>query len=256
MIVHIESGQREEYADLLAAYFRLRKTVFRDQLGWNVPVCGDHERDILDDLPCTYALSVGGDGTLNAGIRLIPTTQTTLLELAFDGLVPPQYNFRSPTIWELSRFCVNRDGPVGRLPAGLDFETLALTIANFDYARRNGITHYLTVTEERMIRLTSQFGVLTERLGGRVIDGCDVVCGLIPIDAQTTRLADRMRPFVERAIRSADPVMPAQPPSDTNATSHGRAPEASPTAREKAVVPTEEPQASPQCPTQPSARGS
>ena len=253
MIIHVETCDRTEQAELLDSYFRLRKKVFHDRLGWDVPVSGEQERDVLDDLPCTYALSVGADGDVSAGIRLIPTTQMTLLKLAFDGLVPPEYDFRSPTIWELSRFCVDRDRPSGRVTAGLDFETLALTIANFDYARRNGITHYLTVTEERMLRLTGQFGVPAELLGRRVIDGCDVVCGLIPVNAETARLADRMRPFVERLANAPAPFSPDGQPSGRDATSHGRAPAASPANPGRTGPRTAAPPASPRPPNRSSA---
>jgi N-acyl-L-homoserine lactone synthetase len=222
MIIHVETHQRARHAELVEAYFRLRKEVFCDRLKWDVPVSGDFERDVLDDHPCTYALSVDAAGNLSAGIRLIPTTQTTLLEIAFDGLIPPEYNFRSPTIWELSRFCVDQQSPAGRLPAGLDKATLALTLANFDYARRNGITHYLTVTEGRMLRLTQQFGVPAELLGQRTIEGCEVVCGLIPVNAETAALARRMRPFVERFDADDQTVTCTAPPCDKDARLHDR----------------------------------
>ena len=253
MVIHIETRQRAEHAALLESYFRLRKKVFHDRLGWDVPVTGDVERDILDDKPCTYALSVGNDGNVNAGIRLIPTTQTTLLKLAFDGLVPPECDFFSPAIWELSRFCVDRDRPSGRLPAGLDFETLALTIANFDYARRNGITHYVTVTEERMLRLTRQFGVPAELLGRRILEGCDVVCGLIPVNAETARLAGRMRSFLERHGSTNAPVIQAGQLSGRDARSHVRAPAGSPAAPGKTALPKAARPASPRSPSRSSA---
>jgi N-acyl-L-homoserine lactone synthetase len=215
MIIHVETHEREKYAAELAAYFRLRKTVFHDRLGWNVPVEGDQERDLLDDQPNTYALSLTANGSVNAGIRLIPTTQTTLLELAFDGLIPDACNFRSPTIWELSRFCVDHGIGKGRLPSGLDRATLELTIANVDYARRNGITHYLAVTEERVFELSRQFSAAVEVLGRQTIDGCNVVCGLLTVDAHARKAADQVRPFAGGVAA----FTPEPQPSGTNATS-------------------------------------
>lgn len=229
MIIHVEMHERETSAEPVAQYYRLRKKVFHDQLGWSVPVHGDQERDPLDDLPCTYALSLGLDGTVNAGIRLIPTTQTTLLDLAFDGLVPDAVDFRSPTIWELSRYCVDHDLAKERLPAGLGLATLQLTLANFDYARRNGITHFIAVTEERIFEMTNVFDLGAELLARRTIDGCRVVCTLFSIDERAMRLAERFRPLA--AIDAAAPRAP-QPPSCRDAMSRAPAPAASPEAPE------------------------
>ena len=231
MIIHVEMHERARHARAVAEYFRLRKKVFHDRMGWNVPVEGDQERDPLDDLPCTYALSLDPDGAVNAGIRLIPTTQTTLLDLAFDGLVPDACTFRSPTIWELSRYCVDHDVAQDRLPAGLGLASLELTLANVDYARRNGITHFITVTEERIFELTKLFDLGMELLARKTIDDCPVVCGLFSINARTLELAERMRPF---ASGTAAALMLGTPPSGTGATSHAPAPATPPRVRETA----------------------
>ncbi|MCI5074225.1 acyl-homoserine-lactone synthase [Oricola sp.] len=232
MIIHVETHDRPRYTREVSAYFRLRKTVFHDQLGWDVPVHGDEERDPLDEMPCTYALSVDAAGAVNAGIRLIPTTQTTLLDLAFDGLVPEGLHFSSPTIWELSRFCVDRRNAGGRLPVGLGLATLELSLANFEYARRNGITHYITVTEQRIFELTRVFDLGCELLGHQTIDGCPVVCCLIQIDEHVRRLTERYRP-----------LMQARQPSCRDATSHAPAPAASQPDREIPVPTRRSPQA-------------
>ena len=232
MIVHVETHDRARYARELAGYFRLRKTVFHDRLGWRVTVDGEEERDALDDLPCTYALSLDAGGAVNAGARLIPTTQTTLLDLAFDGLVPPGIDFRSPTIWEVSRLCVDQRTGGARLSGGLAMANLELALANFDYARRNGITHYLTVTEQRVYELTQLFDIGVELLGRQVIDGCPVVCGLIAIDAQALAAARRMRPLTR-----------ATPPSCTDATSRVPAPAASRSAPGRPAQTTRSPRA-------------
>ena len=232
MIIHVEMHDRADHAREVAGYYRLRKTVFHDRLGWDVEVQGDEERDCLDEMPCTYALSVDENGQVNAGIRLIPTTQTTLLDLAFDGLVPEDFDFHSPTIWELSRFCVDSAAAAERLPVGLGMATLELSLANLDYALRNGITHYIIVTERRMYELTRVFSLGFELLGSRTIDGCDVVCGLISIDERARAASERLRG-----------VMQAQRTSCTDATSHARAPEASRSDPETLAAKTRSPQA-------------
>jgi acyl homoserine lactone synthase len=241
VIVHVEMHDRETHAQALDDYFRLRKKVFHDTLGWDVPVIGELERDPLDDLPCTYALSLGPTGRVNAGIRLIPTTQTTLLDLAFDGLVPDAIQFRSPTIWELSRYCVNHEMATDRLPAGLALATLELTLANFDYARRNGITHFITVTEERIFELTNLFDLGGEPLARRMIDDCSVVCVLYPINERARKLAEKYRPFAAFAGSAA--ITALQPPSCRDATSHAPAPAMSRPDRETSESTKQSPQA-------------
>jgi len=228
MIIHIEMHERDTHAGRIAEYFRLRKKVFHDRLGWDVPVHDDQERDPLDDLPCTYALSLDPDGAVNAGIRLVPTTQTTLLDLAFDGLVPDAVSFRSPTIWELSRYCVDHDLATDRLPAGLGLATLQLTLANFDYARRNGITHFIAVTEERVFELTNVFDLGAELLARRTIDGCRVVCTLFSIDGHALQLAEKFRSLAAPAGERAPRAPPL--PSCRDARSRAPAPAASPQA--------------------------
>lgn len=236
MVVHVEMHDRAAHAGSIAAYYRLRKKVFHDELRWAVTVDGDEERDVLDDLPCTYALAHDGAGRLTAGVRLIPTTQMTLLDLAFDGLVPDAFSFRSPTIWELSRYCVDHDAETGRMPTGMGLSTLRLTLANVAYARANGITHFIAVTDERIYELTRQFNLGMELLARSEIDGCRIVCGLFAIDERAMAMAERMRPL-------ANGVTPAAPPFDTDAMSRARAPEASPADRGKAEPTRRSPQA-------------
>lgn len=198
MLLLVEPRDRARHATEISGYYRLRKKVFFDRLRWDVPVVDDEEHDILDEAPCTYILSVNTGNRVEAGLRLIPTTQTTLLEMAFDGLVPDAMSFKSPTIWEISRLCVDDDPLIGTLPGGINRATLSLVIAGFDYAWTNGITHYLTVTEERMLDLTRLSGLNVETLGRMTTFDCRIVCGLFAITPETRHVADRMRALLAR----------------------------------------------------------
>ena len=44
---------------------------------------------------------------LAAGVRLMPTTGPTLLHSVWPDLLPDPEDFRAPTIWEATRFCVD-----------------------------------------------------------------------------------------------------------------------------------------------------
>lgn len=228
MIIHVESHERAGHAREMAGYFRLRGTAFHGCLGWHGYFDADQQRDELDDLPCTYCLSIDDDGAVYGGARLIPTTQTTFLDLAFDGLVPQAMSFRSPTVWEISRLCIAIDSVESRLPSPIR----EISLANLDYARRNGITHFLTVTDQYLFDLTRQLGFGVTLLDRQLVDGSPVVCGLIAIDGRTLAAAKRIRQFTQ-----------APRPSCRDATSHVPEPAASRSARETPGSTTRSPQA-------------
>lgn len=48
MFVIIQAHEYQKYAAVLDQMFRLRKKVFADTLGWDVPVIGPYERDSYD----------------------------------------------------------------------------------------------------------------------------------------------------------------------------------------------------------------
>lgn len=196
MIIHVEERDRARYADELHQYFKLRKKVFYDELNWDVIADGEIERDLLDDAPCTYTLYLGDDGTVQGGARLIPTTQTTLLEMAFDGLVPEDISFRSPTIWESSRYCVNHEAAKSRMSSGAKRATLGISIGNVDYALANGITHYIAVVEARLFRFSQNYNADVEILGEKKIGDCDVICALYTMSEKTLDTIKYLRPMV------------------------------------------------------------
>ncbi|MDZ7823209.1 MAG: acyl-homoserine-lactone synthase [Ahrensia sp.] len=196
MILYVEEKDRIAQKKYLNQYFRLRKRVFSDQLKWKVPVIGDMEKDILDEAPCTYTLYIDQDDEVVGGARLIPTTQTTLLDHAFDGLIPSNISFKSPTIWESSRFCVDHDRSKAKLSAGAKKATLAISIGNYDYAVKNGIEFLIAVVEARLFEFSRNYNLDTQMLGEKIIDGGRVVCALYPITPEAGALADKMRPFV------------------------------------------------------------
>jgi N-acyl-L-homoserine lactone synthetase len=130
------------------------------------------------------------------GARLIPTTQMTLLERFFGGLVPDNMSFRSPTVWESSRFCVDHDLAETRMSSGGKRATIALGIGNLDYAMANGITHFVTVIEERMYELSRNYGTDQSLLSNQTIEGANVICALIPVNERNIELANKMRVFI------------------------------------------------------------
>jgi len=100
MITIVEPYNVAEHRHHLDQMFRQRARVFRDQLGWDVTVNQDLERDKFDDMSPVYIIDVTGDEVCGS-LRLLPTTGPTLSEEMFTRSV-----VNAPTIWELSRLCM------------------------------------------------------------------------------------------------------------------------------------------------------
>lgn len=110
MIISIEKRDQEEHAHLLCQMFKARKRVFFDQLGWDIGVHGDMERDAYDDLDPVYlVLTDNTKGHHFASLRLLPTTGPTLLHDVFHDTMPETANLAAPQIWECTRFCVDEE---------------------------------------------------------------------------------------------------------------------------------------------------
>ena len=80
MYALVQGHQYGRYEHFLDQYFRLRKTVFADQLGWKVKTSGPYERDRYDGLNPAYLIWCDDDrDQLYGAVRLMPTTGPTLL---------------------------------------------------------------------------------------------------------------------------------------------------------------------------------
>ncbi|MEL6435555.1 MAG: acyl-homoserine-lactone synthase [Pseudomonadota bacterium] len=199
MILHVEGHERDAYSQQVDQYLRLRKRVFHDMLGWEVPVHGDMEYDELDDAPCTYTLFTDADGIVRGGARLIPTTQPTLLSSYFGELMPDEINFIAPDIWESSRYCVDHDVAQARMNSGSKKATLGVSLGNYDYAIKNGISAYLAVVDARMYMLSQKYSIGVEELTRTTISGSDVVCAFYPINEESGSVAEKLRPIITAA---------------------------------------------------------
>ena len=108
MFITIEPHQFSANQKLLDAMFRLRKRVFFDELGWDVPIKGDRERDRYDDHRPVYLIWCSDDRrTLYASLRLMPTTGPTLLHDVFSRTFGNDVDLSAPGIWEATRMCVD-----------------------------------------------------------------------------------------------------------------------------------------------------
>lgn len=162
---------------------KLRAKVFKDRLGWEVPVLGDIEIDYFDALdPFYMMIRDQGANTLRGCWRLLPTEGPYMLKDVFPALLYGEPAPRNAHIWELSRFAIETDRDLSYKVSHITMESFA---AMTEYGLRNGIDRFITVTTTSLERLLKRAGFVTERLGAPVKIGIEQAVALY-IDTNNT----------------------------------------------------------------------
>jgi len=193
MFVIIQAHEYQKYAFILDQMFRLRKKVFADTLGWNVPVIGPFERDSYDSLCPAYLVWCDETRTrLYGGMRLMPTTGPTLLYDVFRATFPQAANLIAPGIWEGTRMCIDEEAIADDFPdvdAGRAFSMLLLALC--ECALDHGIHTMISNYEPHLKRVYRRAGAEVDELGRA--DGYGkypVCCGAFEV---SEHVLDRMR---------------------------------------------------------------
>jgi acyl-homoserine lactone synthase len=177
MIFIVNAENRALFEAELIEMHRQRKEVFVDEAGWRVPVIGDMEIDRYDSEGTTYLISKAAPDSLEvtASVRLLPTTTPHLMsDLFLDlccGSVP-----RGPAIWEVSRFCVNRNVQSRRLRLSLLWEAVCGVM---ETALLFGVEQITFVACSALLPLTLDCGWQATPLGPTLPDGDDAVTAVI-----------------------------------------------------------------------------
>jgi acyl homoserine lactone synthase len=165
---------------------RIRKTVFKDRLGWDVTVSGDLEVDEYDALGPSYLLSIDRYGAVNGCVRLLPTTGPNMLRDIFPSFVTRAAVPRGDLVWEASRFAVS--GNTTAAEAGLSQTTYDLLIGVLKFGLSNGISTIACVVDIRMERILRRAGWKLERLGpAHRIGNNTAIAGQLDVSAQILR---------------------------------------------------------------------
>lgn len=110
MIYAINIENIHNFGDVMPKLYRLRFKEFRERQSYNVPVYKDMEYDQYDKIPTVYLVALERDGELLGCVRLNPTHRPYMLQDIWPELVEGEIP-NSPTIWEGTRFCINRNLP-------------------------------------------------------------------------------------------------------------------------------------------------
>jgi acyl homoserine lactone synthase len=182
MIVVIEKNNAHKYSNLVDKMYRLRARIFHDRLGWDVQVVNGKERDKYDDEGPVYIIYTDDEAReVKGSMRLLPTTGPTLLADCFADTLPNAALLSAPTIWEVTRFCID-DGLLDRgSPDGLFYTSSVMIAALGDVAVSAGIESIVANFDASALRLYRRVGCEVDILGCTVRYGMPVYLGLFPV---------------------------------------------------------------------------
>lgn len=155
MIKMITGQNKHLNQDTVSQIYTLRKKVFADQLGWDVKIIGNSEIDEYDDLDCIYLASCHpSTNRVQGALRLMPTVGPHLMKDVFSRWFTEDVAFESPSIWEVTRFCIDPDfqkGPYS--PRGLHLVSSELLIALAEVGVMAGLKQVTALCHSGMIKM-------------------------------------------------------------------------------------------------------
>lgn len=177
MALHIRIAARREFKSRdLWEMHTLRARVFKDRLGWEVPVLSGMEIDGYDALDPMYMLiREPGGGALRGCWRLLPTEGPYMLKDSFPQLLHGLPAPSDARIWELSRFAINTDGQSRFGFSEITMESIGEIVSHGAHA---GIDQYVTVTTVAIERMLRRAGVVTRRIGAPLQIGVEKAVAL------------------------------------------------------------------------------
>ncbi len=187
MALHIRIAARRDFKSRdLWEMHTLRAKVFKDRLGWEVPVMSGMEIDGYDALePMYMMIREPGGGALRGCWRLLPTEGPYMLKDSFAQLLHGASAPSDVRIWELSRFAIETDGNSRFGFSDITMESIAEIIS---YGHHAGLDQYVTVTTTAIERLLRRAGVVTMRFGEPLQIGVEKAVALY-IDVGATHAA-------------------------------------------------------------------
>jgi acyl homoserine lactone synthase len=187
MALHIRIAARRDFKSRdLWEMHTLRAKVFKDRLGWEVPIMSGMEIDGYDALePLYMMIREPGAGALRGCWRLLPTQGPYMLKDSFAQLLHGLPAPSDARIWELSRFAIETEGNSRFGFSDITMESIAEIIS---YGHHAQLDYYVTVTTTAIERLLRRAGVVTMRFGDPVQIGVEKAVALT-IDVAATHAA-------------------------------------------------------------------
>ena len=185
-------------------FLALRKQVFVDDLGWDIPHDENVEMDQYDTPVAQYSL-VLKDGKVVGGARGMPTTacwgsHTYMLRDAYSGKlphIPPHVmsvEIASPTVWECTRLVI-ADSLTTQAERS---ECLTLIVDGLvEITRKRGGSELICLSSMALMRALRQLGYEVTKLGDTYRNGEDGrLYGVLRMPAEFSRARrEQMRPL-------------------------------------------------------------
>ena len=167
--------------ELAMGMHRLRGSVCKERLDWDVSVSGGLEIDQYDTHSPIYLIALE-QGEVVGSVRLLPTTGPNMLADTFPVLLDGHAAPKAAEIWESSRFCVDTKNVTATAENGLREATFLLFAAMIELGQQCDLQAIATVTDLRMERILRRAGWHLDRLGTpQQIGATKAVAGLLPI---------------------------------------------------------------------------
>ena len=166
MLLIVSPDKREVFRQDLDDYFRLRKRIFIDQLGWDLKSIDDKEMDQFDHDQAHYLIYKDvKTAKVAGGVRLTPSTASNLSLDIFSCLIDSKKVFTpSTSIWESSRFVT--ESLKTTTSKGIIGEAMfMLLIGMIEYGLHHNLQSFITLTEVRIERLGRMAQWHLQRLG-------------------------------------------------------------------------------------------
>jgi acyl homoserine lactone synthase len=139
-------------------------SAIRERTASPVSAIRNKEVDEFDDEDSVYLLTTDQDNDVIGGWRLRPTTRPYMLSKVFPELLYGEAAPVGRTIWEISRFAVERSDTKG--PSyGMGGASRALVMETMRFAMRHGVSQYVMVVSVSLERLLRSFGLKMHRFG-------------------------------------------------------------------------------------------
>lgn len=187
MLNHIQVGMRKDFhsRDIWEMH-RLRTRVFKERMGWEVPILSGMEIDGYDAIDPYYMVIRGKENKVCGCWRMLPSVGPYMLKDTFPELLHGTPAPEADNVWELSRFAIETENLHGFGFAGVTLDAMR-EIVRFGNSR--GITNYVTVTTTAIERLMRRTGIKTTRYGPPIRIGVENAVGLNIDIGEETRMA-------------------------------------------------------------------
>lgn len=150
---------------------RLRTRVFKEQMGWDVPVMSGMEIDGYDAIDPYYMMIRDPLNELRGCLRVLPTEGPYMLKDTFPELLYGEKAPEDKKIWELSRFAIKSDDSQGFGFSGMTLDALREIVK---FGDQMGIEHYVLVTTISIERMMRRAGFAISRFGPPMRIGVEI----------------------------------------------------------------------------------